>query len=65
MERLFNHTISVGYFTEMILGLFGNGLVNKTRHDVFPLFLGLFRDTSVTNRSIKVDNICYIIHWPD
>ena len=57
MERLFNHTISVGYFTEMILGLFGNGLVNKIRHYVLATLTGLLRYHSIIGQWMRVDTV--------
>ena len=35
---------------ELISGLFGNGTVNKSRHCVLSILLGLFMYCSVTNQ---------------
>ena len=48
----------VRYFSEMVLVSFGNGTVNKRRHCVLAILLGLFIDHSETNQKIKNDSIC-------
>ena len=50
LDQLFNQTLCVCYFTELILGLFGNGPVNKIIHCVLAILLGLFRDHYATNQ---------------
>ena len=50
LYHLFNHTLCVRYFTELILGSFGNVTVNKIRHCVLAILLGLFRDHYVTSQ---------------
>ena len=47
LEKLFKHTLCVTYFTELILGSFGNGAVNKIIHYVLAILLGLLRDNYV------------------
>ena len=32
LDQWFKHILLVIYFTEFVLGLFGNGIVNKIRH---------------------------------
>ena len=48
LDQLFNQTLIVSYFTELILESFGNVPVNKIRHYVLAILLGLFRDCYVT-----------------
>ena len=43
MDKWFKQTLRVSYFTELVLGSFGNGPVNKTRHFVLDILLGLLR----------------------
>ena len=47
LERLFKKTLCVRYFTEMILGSFGNVPVNKNRQFVLAILLGSLRDHCV------------------
>ena len=53
------------YCTEFILGSFGDGLVNKIRHDMLAIILGLLRYSSDTNQWIKGDTMHWIIHLLD
>ena len=41
LNKVFKQTLCFGYFTELILGSFGNGPVNKSRHYVLAILLGL------------------------
>ena len=41
LNKGFKQTLCFGYFTELILGSFGNGPVNKSRHYVLAILLGL------------------------
>ena len=50
LDQRFNHTPCVGYFTELISGLFGNSQVNQNRHYVLAILLDLFRYNYVTNQ---------------
>ena len=46
----------------MILGSFCDGPVNKKKHYELAMLLGLLRDHCVTNKLMKSDTICDIIH---
>ena len=37
---------------------FGNGSVNKIRHDLMSILIGLFRDHYITNKCKKSDTMC-------
>ena len=41
LDKLFQQTLHVSYFNEIILGSFGHGLVNKSRHYVLANSLTL------------------------
>ena len=47
----------------MILSSFGNEPVNKIRHFVLGILLGLLWDTSVINQLIKYATLCQLIHF--
>ena len=49
LYQWFNQTLCVKYFTEMISGSFDNRPVNKIRHCVFSILIGLFMDSNLTN----------------
>ena len=57
-DHKFNQTLCVSYFTECISGSFGNGQVNKSRHNGFDIILGLLGDSSITDKQIKADTMC-------
>ena len=42
LDHLFNQALYFSYFTEMVLGSYDNGPVNKILHYVLPIILGLF-----------------------
>ena len=50
LDQRFKQTLCVSYFTEMVLGLFGNGPVNKSIHYVLSILLGLLRDNYIMNQ---------------
>ena len=50
LDKLFQQTLHVSYFNEIILGSFGHGLVNKSIHYVLAILPSLFRDNSVQNQ---------------
>ena len=39
LDKWFNHTLCVGYFTEIIPGSFGNGPVIKIRHCILDILI--------------------------
>ena len=45
-------------FTELMLGSFGNELVNKIRHCVLDILMCWKLDHCETNHQIKADTIC-------
>ena len=53
LAKWFKHKICVIYFTETISGSFGNEQVNKIRHYVLPIILGLIRDHCVMKKKSK------------
>ena len=58
LNKLFNQTTRDSYFTEISLGSFGNVPVNKSRHYVLAILLGLLRDDYETKKWINVDTMC-------
>ena len=44
LDKWFNQTLCVSYFTELVLGSFGDGPVNKCRHYMLAILIGLLRD---------------------
>ena len=42
----------------MRLGSFKNGSVIKIKHCVLPILIGLLRENSIINQSIKLDTMC-------
>ena len=63
LDNLFRQTLFDSYFNEMISGSFGNVPVNKTRHYFLAILLGFLWYYCVTNKWIKADTMCYLIHW--
>ena len=49
----FIQTLCVGHYTNLISAWFVNGTVNKIRHYVLAVLLGLFRERSITNQLIN------------
>ena len=47
LKKWFKHTLCATYFTELILGSFGNGAVNKIKHYVLDILLVLLRGNYV------------------
>ena len=48
-------TLCVRLFSELILGSFGDGQVNKSRHYALAILLVLLRDNYVTNKWIETN----------
>ena len=58
LDKWFNQTLCVIYFTDYISGYFGNVPVNKNRQYVLAILIGLLRYHYVTNEWIKPDTMC-------
>ena len=52
----------VDFWYKFISGLFGNIPVNKIRHYMLAMLLGLFSDNYSKNWLIKAHTMCWIIH---
>ena len=48
-DQWYKQTLYVSYFTQLVLGSFGNGQVNKIRQYVLAILLSLLRDNYVKN----------------
>ena len=55
--KWFKQTLWFCYFTEMILGSFGNGPMNKIRHHVLGILLLLFNNHSIPKLWMQVDTM--------
>ena len=58
LVQWFRQTLCVSYFTELVFGSFGNRQVNKSRHYVLAIPIGLFRYNYVTIKCIKLKTMC-------
>ena len=58
LDKWFKQTLCVSHLTELISGSFGNGPVDKSRHFLLALLLGLLGDQYITNKGIESDTMC-------
>ena len=58
LGQCFMQTLCFSYFTELILGSFGNGTVNKSTQYVLETLKETIISHYVTNQKIKADTMC-------
>ena len=58
LGQIFNQTLCVTNFTELILVSVGNGQVNRSRHYMLDILLCLFMDNYIKNQRIKEGTKC-------